>query len=53
MFFMKNKKNGPSKLDSFFDVTSRKSTTRIEVFAGLTTFLAMAYILIVNPNNIL
>ncbi len=50
---MKNKKNSGGKLDSFFEITSRKSTKRIEIFAGLTTFLAMAYILIVNPNNIL
>ena len=50
---MKNKKNETCKFDSFFGITSRKSTTRIEIFAGLTTFLAMAYILIVNPNNIL
>ena len=50
---MKNKKEKTGKLDSFFDITSRKSSTKIEIFAGLTTFLAMAYILIVNPNNIL
>ena len=50
---MKNKKEKTGKLDSFFGITSRKSSTKIEIFAGLTTFLAMAYILIVNPNNIL
>ena len=49
---MKNKnKNG--KLDSFFEVKQRGSNIRIEIFAGITTFLAMAYILTVNPNNIL
>ncbi|MBQ4030932.1 MAG: NCS2 family permease [Bacilli bacterium] len=41
------------KFDAFFEITKRKSTKRIEIVAGLTTFLAMAYILIVNPNNIL
>ena len=41
------------KLDSFFDISKRGSKTRIEIFAGITTFLAMAYILTVNPNNIL
>ena len=49
---MKNKKKA-SKFDSFFGISERESTKRIEIFAGLTTFLAMAYILIVNPNNIL
>lgn len=38
------------KLDQFFKVTSRKSTIRTEVLGGLTTFLAMAYILFVNPD---
>lgn len=41
------------KLDDYFDVSKRKSTVKVEIFAGITTFLAMAYILIVNPNNIL
>ena len=41
------------KIDAFFGVTERKSTKRVEIIAGVTTFLAMAYILIVNPNNIL
>ena len=41
------------KLNDFFEITKRKSTHKIEIFAGITTFLAMAYILVVNPNNIL
>ena len=45
------KKKG--KLDEFFEITKRNSTKRTEIFAGITTFLAMAYILVVNPNNIL
>lgn len=49
---MKNKKRN-GKLDSFFDISERGSNKKIEIFAGITTFLAMAYILIVNPNNIL
>lgn len=48
---MKNKKRN-GKLDSFFGITERGSNKRIEIFAGIITFLAMAYILIVNPNNI-
>lgn len=47
------KKTKRSKLDSFFNISKYKSNVKTEVFAGLTTFLAMAYILTVNPNNIL
>ena len=50
---MKDKKKKISKLDSFFEISKRKTNHKTEIFAGLTTFLAMAYILIVNPNNIL
>ena len=45
------KKEG--KLDRFFEITKRNSSKKTEIFAGITTFLAMAYILVVNPNNIL
>ena len=41
------------KISDFFDIEKRNSSVKVEVFAGITTFLAMAYILIVNPNNIL
>lgn len=37
-------------LDGFFQISERGSTVRREVVAGLTTFLAMAYILFVNPS---
>lgn len=37
-------------LEGFFQIRERGSTTRREVIAGLTTFLAMAYILFVNPS---
>ncbi|MEL9990749.1 MAG: NCS2 family permease [Thermoproteus sp.] len=37
-------------LDRFFQISERGSTARREVVAGLTTFLAMAYILFVNPS---
>lgn len=50
---MKNKNKKIGKLDRYFGISERGSNKRIEIFAGLTTFLAMAYILIVNPNNIL
>lgn len=41
------------KLDDLFKIKERNSNQRIEIYAGITTFLAMAYILVVNPNNIL
>ncbi len=50
---MKQTKKKVSKIDSFFEISKRKSNVKIEILAGLTTFLTMAYILIVNPNNIL
>ncbi|MGE5227159.1 MAG: NCS2 family permease [Planctomycetaceae bacterium] len=37
-------------LDRFFRITERGSTVRIEVVAGITTWLTMAYILFVNPQ---
>jgi AGZA family xanthine/uracil permease-like MFS transporter len=39
----------PGGLDGFFKITERGSTMRIEIFAGLTTWLTMAYILFLNP----
>ena len=36
-------------LDSFFGITERGSNMKTEMLAGLTTFIAMAYILILNP----
>jgi AGZA family xanthine/uracil permease-like MFS transporter len=39
----------PGGLDGFFKITERGSTMRIEIFAGITTWLTMAYILFLNP----
>ena len=36
-------------LDRYFKISERGSTVRIEIIAGLTTWLTMAYILFVNP----
>ena len=36
--------------DRFFGYTARGSSLRTEIMAGLTTFFAMAYILMVNAN---
>lgn len=49
----KNKKGLFAKLDSFFGVSKSGSSFKVEIIAGIATFLAMAYILTVNPNNIL
>jgi AGZA family xanthine/uracil permease-like MFS transporter len=38
-----------SLLTRFFDLDGRGTTVRTELFAGLTTFLTMAYIVVVNP----
>ncbi len=36
-------------LDNYFHISERKSTIWIEIIAGLTTFMTMAYIIILNP----
>lgn len=38
------------KVDNFFGITKKGSNFKTEVIAGLTTFMAMAYILMVNPS---
>jgi len=39
----------PSALDRFFALTERRATVRTEVIGGVTTFAAMAYIIVANP----
>lgn len=39
-------------IKSFFKLEERGTTVRTEFLAGLTTFLAMAYILFVNPTTL-
>ena len=41
------------KLDKFFGISKFGSNFKTEIFAGITTFLAMAYILTVNPNQLI
>ncbi|MGY8734382.1 MAG: NCS2 family permease, partial [Pirellulales bacterium] len=36
-------------LDKYFDLTKNSTTIGREIIAGLTTFLAMSYIMVVNP----
>jgi adenine/guanine/hypoxanthine permease len=40
---------GPAFLENYFALRENGTTVRTEVVAGLTTFLAMAYIIFVNP----
>ncbi len=37
-------------LDRFFMLREKNTTVKTEVLAGLTTFIALAYIIFVNPN---
>ena len=37
-------------LDRFFKISERGSSIRIEIVAGITTWLTMAYILFLNPQ---
>lgn len=47
----KNKKCWEAR--QLFGVSKAGSTIKVEVLAGIATFLAMAYILTVNPNSML
>ena len=38
-----------SYIDTFFKISESRSSIRTEVIAGATTFLAMSYIVVVNP----
>ena len=40
----------PSFIERYFKIREKGSSVRTELIAGLTTFIAMAYILFVNPN---
>ena len=37
-------------IDRYFEVSRNHSTIRTEVLAGITTFITIAYILILNPQ---
>jgi len=39
-----------SFLDKYFKITERNSSVKTEIIAGVTTFMTMAYIIIVNPG---
>ena len=40
----------PSFIERYFKIREKGSSVRTELIAGVTTFIAMAYILFVNPN---
>lgn len=39
-------------MEKLFKIKERGSTVRTEIFAGITTFFAMAYIVFVNPDQV-
>ena len=41
-----------SKLDAFFKFKENNTDVKTEIIAGITIFLAMAYILICKPCNV-
>ncbi len=49
---VKEKSSFLKKIDNFFEITKRGSTFKTEIIAGLTTFFAMAYIVVTNPNQV-
>ena len=40
-----------SFLNKLFKIEENQSTIRTEIIAGITTFFAMCYIILVNPNS--
>ena len=47
---MKNLFKTNGKLDNYFGISKNNTNVKTEFVAGLTTFMTMAYILIVNPS---
>ena len=45
-------KNSKSALDKHFKISERGSNVKTEIIAGITTFFAMAYIIVLGPNQI-
>ena len=42
-------KQPPGLLDKFFEITSRGSSIKQEIRGGIVAFVAMAYIVVLNP----
>lgn len=47
---MKNLFKKDGILDNFFEISKNNTSVKTEMVAGITTFMTMAYILIVNPS---
>ncbi|NLL81381.1 MAG: NCS2 family permease, partial [Tissierellia bacterium] len=45
-----NNVNNDSFLERRFKLNENETNVKTEIIAGITTFMTMAYILIVNPN---
>ena len=50
LFAQNAKEREETKMENFFKLKERNTTVKTEVLAGITTFMAMAYILMVNPG---
>lgn len=51
LFFMEKQKVGlGQRIDKFFGITKSGSTFKTEIIAGITTFMSMVYILMVNAG---
>ncbi|GFG54531.1 MFS transporter [Mycolicibacterium agri] len=44
-----DERRGVGRLDAFFELSARGSTWAAEIRGGLVTFIAMAYIIVLNP----
>ncbi len=40
-------------IKKYFKLEQHNTTIKTEIYAGIATFLAMSYVLVVNPNNLL
>lgn len=47
---MKNLLTNDGILDNYFEISKNNTNIKTEIVAGITTFMTMAYILIVNPS---
>ncbi|MDI9216409.1 NCS2 family permease, partial [Clostridium tertium] len=47
---MKKESKAHQIIDRYFGITESGSNIKREMLAGITTFMTMAYILIVNPS---
>ena len=47
---MKDPAVSSSFLEQFFKIKEKNTSVRVEILAGITTFIALAYIMFVNPN---